>query len=135
MSTLTARLDRILADNNFKKVDLAKALGMSRSGISTIYSRGTITNQTAKQIADLFNINVDWLLNGTGEMKKSLSWEDEVAQIAVNMYGDKFIEERIDLIKLVQSLDIEDIRMLNKMYEKYHEFKRSKDAIKKEEQD
>lgn len=52
-----------------KQDEFGKKIGRTKSAISN-YEAGTrqIDNTTIKLICNIFNVNPDWLLNGTGEM-------------------------------------------------------------------
>lgn len=61
--TLGKRLIELRKKHNLTQNDLAKSLSVSRGAISMWeINQRTPDTETLKQIADLFNISVDWLL-------------------------------------------------------------------------
>lgn len=51
------------------QAEFALKIGMRQTSVSSIEKIGaTVTDQTAKNICTIFNINEEWLRNGTGEM-------------------------------------------------------------------
>lgn len=66
-----------------KQDEFGKKIGRTKSAISN-YEAGTrqIDNTTIKLICNVFNVNPDWLLNGTGEMfLDNTSRQQEVSDI------------------------------------------------------
>lgn len=65
-----------------KQDEFGKKIGRTKSAISN-YEAGTrqIDNTTIKLICNIFNVNPDWLLNGTGEMFIGENRQQEVSDI------------------------------------------------------
>lgn len=99
--------------NGYTQDTLAEALGLSRSTIS-MYENGNREPdfETLERIADLFNVDMDFLL---GRTRKTTSlkanyeatepdYKDVESLIARN--GKKFsVEQKMELIKLLSELD------------------------------
>lgn len=67
MSEIGSRLDFALKILNVKNKDLVTKLNLSQSNASNIMKRDALSNTVAK-IAEYYNINLNWLYNGKGEM-------------------------------------------------------------------
>lgn len=54
---------------HISQTEFATSLGMKQTGVSYMERDGsTVTDQTIKAICLLYNVNEDWLRNGSGEM-------------------------------------------------------------------
>lgn len=67
---INERLKEIRKALNLNQSDMAEKLGMKQGSYSGIESgkKGTITKKTEKMLEYLFDVNIDYLLNGKGEM-------------------------------------------------------------------
>ena len=70
------RIRLIRKDQGLKQKDFGEKLGVTDAAISRIESgqRG-VTDQMKKSICTLFNINLEWLEHGTGDMYNRFSEE------------------------------------------------------------
>ena len=59
--------------------DVAKALGISHGAVANWEKRGELPTDRAYQIANVFGVNINWLLHGQGEMLESK--QDKFANI------------------------------------------------------
>ena len=48
--------------------DFAKALALTQSGVSFIEKGGGLSIETLQKLKDVYNVNVEWVLTGEGEM-------------------------------------------------------------------
>lgn len=63
------RIKELLAILGIKQTDMAKKLNVSRELMSSMVNgRRTATDRTIKDICRVYEINEDWLVNGTGEV-------------------------------------------------------------------
>ena len=61
----TARLSQFLAENEISRTEIAKALGMSVSGLNSIFHRGVkLSVVQAKAIEQEYGISEKWILKG-----------------------------------------------------------------------
>ena len=67
---INERLKEIRKALNLNQSDMAEKLGMKQGSYSGIESgkKGTITKKTEKMLEYLFDVNIEYLLNGKGEM-------------------------------------------------------------------
>lgn len=74
------RLERLLEERNFQKKDLAEAVGISRTGISTWRVSGALPRaDIAIKIARFLNVSVEYLvfgdINELDKMNDSIAYE------------------------------------------------------------
>lgn len=89
------RLKIIRKKLSLSQESFGKRLGVTGAGISKIESgdRG-ITEQMVLAICREFNINEEWLRNGTGDMFLDFT-EDEFARAAASLSNDVFVRSLI----------------------------------------
>ena len=81
--------------------DFAQKLSISRSAICKIESgENSPSEQTISLICREFNVNEEWLRNGTGNMFKEMSRAEEAAQI-VSSALDKLSSEEWEFLKRI----------------------------------
>lgn len=87
-------------------------VGVTRSAISRIENGVVnVTEQMQKSICREFNVNEEWLRNGTGEMFNSLSQDEELAYIVGQAlpHADDFVKNTfIALGRLSQEFTTDD---------------------------
>lgn len=70
--------------------EFGKKLGVTRTAISNIENaHRSVTEQMFKSICREFNVNEEWLRNGTGEMFKSTDRYDEIAMLTRKLLGEE----------------------------------------------
>lgn len=72
MDKISERIKQLRRELSFTQQELADALGKSISSIQ-FWEKGTNepSKSTLRHIAETLNININWLVNGTGEMKSA----------------------------------------------------------------
>lgn len=81
-------------------------LGVKKNAISQIENgRNGLTDQMAKAICREFNVNEEWLRNGTGEMFVELSRDDQIAAFVGNLLKDEEDSFKRRLISALAGLD------------------------------
>ena len=84
-------------------------IGLKKNSLSQIENgRNSLTEANARAICREFNVNEEWLKNGTGEMFDKLSDEEEVAELVSDILEDGTNNPLFDII-----LDI--IRVFNEL--------------------
>ena len=111
MDTLTIIL-RLMKDNNCDNLQLAEALGLNRQVVTDWKAgRSKSYNKYLYQIADYFNVSVDYLL---GKEKNSPENSEEFEEsVAFNRNGKRVVykisKDKIDLLEtLVKNLKDQD---------------------------
>lgn len=81
-------------------------LGVKKQTVSRIENGvNNITEQMAKAICREFNVNMEWLQNGTGEMFVELSRDDQIAAFVGNLLKDEEDSFKRRLISALAGLD------------------------------
>lgn len=99
-------------------------VGVTRSALSNIEkSRRKVTEQMRKAICREFNVNYIFLVDGTGEMflNDETSVMDRIDHI---MYGES--EFHKNLIKMTVDLSMEELKLIEKILDKYVDLKKKK---------
>lgn len=79
----------------------ADRIGLKGSAVSHLeIGRRNITNQTITAICQKFNVNEEWLRNGTGGMFREMSRAEEAAQI-VSSSLDKLSSDEWAFVKRI----------------------------------
>ena len=93
-------------------------VGVTRSAISRIEnSTVNVTSQMAVSICREFNVNEEWLRNGTGEMFNDLSQDEELAYIVGQALpqADDFVKDTfIALGRLSQEFTADDWKVVKR---------------------
>ena len=93
-------------------------VGVTRSAISRIESGVVnVTEQMQKSICREFNVNEEWLRNGTGEMFNSMSQDEELAYIVGQAlpHADDYVKNTfIQLGRLAQQFTADDWAVVKK---------------------
>lgn len=105
------RMKEIMNEKGIKQVELAKALGLSKTTINAWFNNNSDpkTDQL-EQIADTLNVSVEYLVTGqerkdhlTGEEKKLIEQYRKI-----NMDGQQKLWEHMDLLKRVYPINVGD---------------------------
>lgn len=76
------RISYVIKELGIKKVEFAKALGVSQAFVSQLCSGdGNPSDRTVSDICRIFNVNEIWLRTGVGEPFVQLSRDEEIAAI------------------------------------------------------
>lgn len=77
-------LERMLRAGKLKNwSELAKAVGLSPQAISNYKKKGEIPPRLIFKFAETYNISIDWLLTGLGEMSNAAGLLNRVCAIAL----------------------------------------------------
>lgn len=88
---MNIRLKKLRKELSLSQEAFGKRLGITGAGISKMESGDrSITEQMILAICREFNVNEDWLRNGTGDMFLDLA-EDEFVKIAALLSDDPFV--------------------------------------------
>lgn len=81
-------------------------LGVKKNAISQIENgRNGLTDQMAKAICREFNVNIEWLQNGAGEMFAEINRDDQIAAFVGNLLKDEEDSFKRRLISALAGLD------------------------------
>ena len=84
---LTERIRTLRKALKLSQAEFGKILGTTRDVIGNLeYGRSTPKPSFLDLICTIFNVNSDWLLNGTGEMFKPVPQTDEELEEATRIF-------------------------------------------------
>lgn len=126
--TINERLFQLLTNQRRLQTELAKFIGLSQQNIATWKQRGS--DPPAKyifNIAEFFNVSVEWLLTGEEQPHNSFVNNGSVAgnlgphtgTIIIRNGGEHILsEECAELVRIYESLDVRQrIRLLKSAFE------------------
>lgn len=100
---INERIKKLRKKENLTQEEFAKKIKMSRSNYTSIETgKQKITERNIKIICEQFNVNEDWLINGTGDMfinSESQKIEEIYKENELNSFDKMFIENYIKLNK------------------------------------
>lgn len=106
MSSIKDRLKLFRKDKGLTQGDVATQTAISRTYISTIEAgRQEPSFSFIKTLSKTYNLSIDWLLTGEGEMMRGKSEAKEVASEAVEALSEDRMLEKIVLMLAEMSDD------------------------------
>lgn len=103
MSSFALRLKELREEKELTQAELGEKLGISRNTIASWESnRRTPELETAKQLADYFNVSIDYLLGRTDIRKFSLDIENIAAMRSKELEGYEELPD--DAKKMLQAI-------------------------------
>lgn len=83
-------------------------IGFSPSAVSDVENgRNTLTNQMARAICAEYNVNEEWLRDGTGEPFRQMSEDDKLAAFFGDALADESTSFRRRFFKMLSMLSVE----------------------------
>lgn len=115
-STMGERLKELRSVLGLKQSEFADRLGLNRSSVTNYeLGRSTPLNPIQEAIIREFNVNRDWLLEGTGPMFRTLSRDEELQAFCDEILSSTPADFRKRLVKALSKLSVEQWEMLEKM--------------------
>ena len=115
---MNERIKQLRIALNLTQDAFAKRLGVKRNTIGNYETGNRVpSEQSIFSMCREFNVNEEWLRNGTGEMFYTMSQDEELAYIvgrALPAADEKLKETFIALGKLSQELTPEDWKVIKK---------------------
>lgn len=113
MATFKEMLKYLRNRENLSQAELANKLGVSKSTIS-MYEVGQREPdfEMLETIADLFNVDMNFLLGKDNESKETYYLNDETAKVAQEIFENKELRALFDATR---DADPEDLRALHNM--------------------
>ena len=114
------RIKQIRKDSeNDSQEKFAKSLGLSRTFIAQVETgTNTFSERTIKDICRIYNVNEEWLKNGTGEMYKPRSDNEIIAKFVNDVMESKSDDFRKRLINALSQLDEDEWKVLEELAKK-----------------
>lgn len=98
MESLNDRIKLVFKNSGLTQVDISKRLNIAQSSVSGIISgKANPSKRTLADIADRFDVNLEWLRDGTGPMKKNHPLKNDLGDFFTEVistdvpYRDEFI--------------------------------------------
>lgn len=98
MESLNDRIKLVFKDSGLTQMDISKRLNIAQSSVSGIISgKANPSKRTLADIADRFDVNLEWLRDGTGPMKKEHQLKHDLGEFFAEVistdvpYRDEFI--------------------------------------------
>ena len=104
-------IKKLRKDNNLTQQDLAEKLSVTYQAVSKWENGKSITDiSTLKLISDIFNVNIDELLDGNKSKKKTFFTKKNIIIIAIIVLGNGDIDLKIAKHAL-NKLEIDELRI------------------------
>lgn len=99
--------------------DFSEALNMSRSNMGNIeIGRIAVTDRVISDICEKFNVNEEWLRNGTGNIFVELTKDQELAIFVAQVYKEDENSFKRRLLSVLSSLSEDEWGLLADIAEK-----------------
>lgn len=90
-----------------------KPLGVGKTAISNIENgKRNITDQMVKSICREYNVNEEWLINGSGDMFTKMDREDQLMQWAASVLKDDSSSFRKRFVSMLLALPEDEWKFL-----------------------
>lgn len=118
--TVVDRVCIMMETEKIRQIDLSNRLGISTAYANQIAKKKveTIGDRLIDDISAEFGYEKEWLLNGTGPMKKEPSREDEIAKLAADVFKSEPDSFKSRLISVLANLTTEEWKVLENVAEK-----------------
>lgn len=118
------KIKKIRKELDLTQQEFANKIGMKQNTIATYeMGRANPSDQCVRSICREFNVNEEWLRNGTGEMFIEMSRDEQIATFIgdIQCVDDESFKKRF--ISMLSRLHESDWEVLEKMAEMMHEKK------------
>lgn len=101
--------------NNMTLEQFGERIGLKKSALSHLENgNANLTDQTRRSICREFNVNEDWLLNGTGEPFVAKSRNDEITDFVKGLSTDNE-DFKAKLVTILSRMTADEWDLLEKM--------------------
>lgn len=112
---MNERIKQIRKALNLSQDDFGKKLGVTRGVITNIELNKTEPKPLfIKLICETFEVNEDWVVNGTGEMFVQKSRSDTIADFLADVLKEEDDSFKRRFIEMLASLSVEEWKLLEK---------------------
>lgn len=116
---MNERIKQIRKALNMSQDDFGKRLGVTRGAITNIELNKTEPKPLfIKLICDTFEVNEEWVLNGTGEMFTQKSRSDIITDFLADALKEEDTSFKRRFIEMLASLSVEEWELIEKMTNK-----------------
>lgn len=116
---MNERIKQIRKALNMSQDDFGKRLGVTRGAITNIELNKTEPKPLfIKLICDTFEVNEEWVLNGTGEMFTQKSRSDIITDFLAESLKEEDNSFKRRFIEMLANLSVEEWELIEKMTNK-----------------
>lgn len=116
---MNERIKQIRKALNMSQDDFGKRLGVTRGAITNIELNKTEPKPLfIKLICDTFEVNEEWVRNGTGEMFAQKSRSDIITDFLADSLKEEDSSFKRRFIEMLASLSVEEWELIEKMTNK-----------------
>ena len=109
MDTIGSRILYVLEKKSVKKIRFAESLNVSPAFVTEMCAgRKFPSDRTIADICRVYNVNEDWLRDGTGEPFMQLSREETIAAYVGSITGGNITDIDESIIKLLAETPVEE---------------------------
>lgn len=116
MNSMAERLQLIIDQSKFNKTEFAREIKVTQGFISQVCAgKSNLSQRTIDMICQKFDVNKNWLENGTGEMYRNISRVEEISAFIGRILGDGDAEFQRGFVAALAKLSVEEWSVLEKI--------------------
>lgn len=116
MNSMAERLQLIIDQSKFNKTEFAREIKVTQGFISQVCAgKSNLSQRTIDMICQKFDVNKNWLENGTGEMYRNISRVEEISAFIGKILGDEDAEFQRGFVAALARLSVEEWSVLEKI--------------------
>lgn len=113
---MNKRIAQIRKQAELSQQQFADRIGLTKNFVSLLETGNrTPSDRTISDICREFSVNEDWLRNGTGNMEKPMSRDQEIAAFMGDVMASETDDFRRRLMAVLAKLDVAEWELLEKM--------------------
>lgn len=117
--TLNERINELRKTLGLTMEKFGERLGVGKSAINKLEkAENSVTDQMFKSICREFDVNEEWLRNGTGCMFRTLTRSEVITDFTADLLKDEEESFQRRFIEALATLDADDWKTLEKLSEK-----------------
>ena len=118
--SINERIKELRKHLHLSQTAFGEKIGLGRGSIKGFDEKTTTPNQlTLQLICDVYNVNLDWLMHGTGEMFSERDTEDEIADFLTKIMCDDDESIRKRFILALSKFDGDDWKTVEKFIDSF----------------
>ena len=109
MDTIGSRIMYVIENKSVKKIRFAEALNVSPAFVTEMCAgRKFPSDRTIADICRVYNVNEDWLRDGTGDPFMKMSREETVAEYVGRINGEHITDIDESIIKFMAETPVDE---------------------------
>ena len=122
MDTIGSRIMYVIEKKSVKKIRFAEALNVSPAFVTEMCAgRKFPSDRTIADICRVYNVNEDWLRDGTGEPFMQLSREETIAEYVGRVNGEHITDIEDSTIKFMAETPVDEWETLASTLRRFSE--------------